>query len=74
MKTLKNNMGDGYTVAKNEAGRTVYTSLCGNFRVRATGAKFGQGAAWCVEFEGRSLYAISLKDAKVVIASYNAPW
>jgi hypothetical protein len=66
---MRNYMGDGYTVAKNETGRTVYTSACGRFRVRATGAKFGQGAAWCVECEGYRYYALSLKDAQRVIES-----
>lgn len=60
---MKNNMGDGYTVAKNDKGRTVYTSADGLFMVRATGAKFLRGASWCVDYDGHHYYALSLKDA-----------
>lgn len=65
----RNRMGDGWTVAKNESGRTVYTSADGLFRVRATGTRLGSGySPWCVEHGGRKLYASSLADASRVVA------
>lgn len=63
-------MGDGYAVAK-EGGRTVYASADGLFRVRATGVGPG-GPAWCVEHAGQRRYAFSLKDARGVIARWQA--
>lgn len=66
---MKNNMGDGYTVGKYEAGRTVYTSADGLFAVRATGQKY-PAAGWCVEYAGGKRYALSLKDARGVIGRW----
>lgn len=71
-RPLKNNMGDGYTVAKDEKGRTVYTSADGLFVVRATGAKWLNGASWCVEHAGIRRYALSLGDARGVIGRWRA--
>ena len=59
-----------YTRSKNGDGRTLWTSPDGFVVVRATGNK--RGAPWCVHVNGKSLYAMSLKDAAGVIS--RLPW